>query len=55
MILCDTTLVVTGGKLIKKNPKDNAPTTAIEEKVKCMWQTHGVGDLFSNVKYILSN
>ena len=54
LILFATTLVVTSGKLIKKNTKLQAGG-AIEEKVKCKWQTHGCGDFMQNVKYILQN
>ena len=55
MILYNTTLVVTGGKLIKKVAKNGIDTQIIEEKVKCKWQTHGCGNFVQNVKYILQN
>ena len=47
MILKDVTLVVTGGKLVRRQ------MNMVEEKVKCKWQTHGCGNLLQNVKYIL--
>ena len=53
MILYNTTLVVTGGKLIKKVAKNGIDTSFVEEKVKCKWQTHGCGNYVQNVKYIL--
>jgi hypothetical protein len=39
MILYNTTLVVTGGRLVKKNRNLSSCTDsqAIEEKVKCKW------------------
>jgi hypothetical protein len=43
MILYNTTLVITGGKLVRKNTKQGNGEL-VEEKVKCMWQTHGCGD-----------
>ena len=55
MILYNTTLVVTGGKLIKKVAKNGIDTSFVEEKVKCKWQTHGCGNYVQNVKYILQN
>lgn len=54
MILYNTTLVVTGGKLVKKNTQKHQGEL-VEEKVKCKWQTHGCGDFLQNIKYILQN
>ena len=55
MILYNTTLVITGGMLIKKTSHNGLQQQMIEEKVKCKWQTHGCGNYIQNVKYILQN